>query len=152
MDDVLIYGQSQEEHDRNLENVLKIVKQRKIPLNERKCEFDVEEIEFLGYRISNKGIRQTQERIEAIKSLTAPKNKSELQSLLGLINYVTKFIPHLATQTEELRKLVVKDVRFEWNREHDRALEEIKALMSRTDYLGFFDREDIIQVSRMRLK
>lgn len=147
MDDLLIYGESQEEHDRNLSKVMEVVEANEIPLNKEKCLFNMKELEFLGYMVSDKGIRQTDERVGAIKSLSAPKSKEELQSLLGLINYVTRFIPHLATQTEPLRRLLIKDVRFHWGSEHDEILKRIKDWMARTDYLGYFDLNDRTQVS-----
>lgn len=147
MDDVLIYGASEEEHDVNLKRVMDVISAHKIPLNKKKSEFNKKEVEFLGHVISDKGIRQTDDRIAAIRSLKAPKSKEELQSLLGLITYVTRFIPHLASWTEPLRRLLDKEKKFEWGTRHDEILAEIKAWMSKSDYLGYFDLKDRTQVN-----
>lgn len=146
MDDILIYGNTVEEHDQNLKNVMEVIKTHRIPLNEEKSELNRDEVEFLGYRISENGIRQTGERIAAILALKPPKSKEELQSLLGLITYVSRFIPHLATLTEPLRRLLVKDMPFLWKSIHDESLEKIKFWMSKSEFLGYFNLEDRTQV------
>lgn len=146
MDDVLIYGESEEEHDKNLKEVLSVIKKYNIPLNKEKSVFGKKELEFLGYHISQEGIRQTDERIEVIKNLRAPRTKEELQSLLGLITYVSKFIPHLATITEPLRSLLKNENRFIWKKEHEKILNDIKEWMTKSKHLGFFKSNDKTQV------
>lgn len=151
MDDILIYGKTAEEHDLKLEKVMEVIDRHKIPLNKEKSEFNRDTVEYLGYQISAKGIKQTDERIKSILALTAPKTKEELQSLLGLVTYVSRFIPHLATLTDPLRRLLVKETKFSWDLIHDKTLEEIKLWMSKSEFLGYFKSGDRTQVREFEI-
>ena len=44
-----------------------------------------------------------------------PQNKAELETILGMVNYMSKFAPNLSEITSPLRKLLVKDVHFAWD-------------------------------------
>ncbi|KAK9754386.1 Reverse transcriptase (RNA-dependent DNA polymerase) [Popillia japonica] len=91
-DDILVFGKSKEEHDVALESVLERLKQSGLTLNERKCAFMKTSIHFLGFIFSDKGIAPDPKKVEAINNLDPPKNPSEVRSLLGMFNYVGKFI------------------------------------------------------------
>jgi len=56
MDDILVYGQNQEEHDHRLIVVLEHLKQAKVTLNEEKCNFSTNSVRFLGQRVDSSGI------------------------------------------------------------------------------------------------
>lgn len=136
MDDILVYGQTAEEHDKNLEALMTRLAAHKIPINEQKSVFGVEELEFLGYIVGKNGIRHTESRIEAIMALEAPKSKGDLQSLLGLVNYLSRFIPNLATLNAPLRELLKSNHSFAWTPEHQKALERIKESICRKETWG----------------
>lgn len=82
-------------------------------LNAGKCIFGVSELHFLGHNLSANGIVPDVEKTSAIKEFRAPKNAEEVRSFLGLVNYIGKFIPDLATITDPLRQLTKKSVPFE---------------------------------------
>ena len=71
--------------------------------------------------------------------MTAPKNKLELQSLLGMFNYLGKFIPNLAAKTQDLRALVKKNADFMWEETHTKILEALKAELKDNTTLQYFD-------------
>ena len=58
------------------------------------------------------GIQPTVSKVEAIQNYPAPKNVKEVRSFLGLINYLIRFIPNLATHTHCLRMLTKKDCKL----------------------------------------
>ena len=60
------------------------------------------------------GLKPDAKKIQGIKRLAVPRNKQELQSLLGMFNYLEKLIPNLADKTQDLRALVKKNVEFVW--------------------------------------
>lgn len=72
MDDVLIHGATEKEHDTTLQRVLEILKDRNMRINEQKSVYSATEVEFLGYCVADKGIRPTEERVKAILGLQAP--------------------------------------------------------------------------------
>ena len=129
-DDIFVYGRSQDEHDRTLEQVLKRLESVGLTTNEKKCEFSKDEIDFFGYHFSQDGISIQPSKIEALKLATAPKTPSEVRSLLGLANYCNRFIENLATITKPLRDLTKKSVKWEWNETHESAMKQLKEAIS----------------------
>lgn len=85
MDDMIIFGKTAEEHDENLRNCLKIVEANRIPLTKKKCQLNQEEVLFLGFKVGKFGIRQSDERVDAILKLQTPSSRGELHSLLGKV-------------------------------------------------------------------
>ncbi|XP_055590030.1 uncharacterized protein K02A2.6-like [Uranotaenia lowii] len=142
LDDVGVVGTTVEEHDARLEKILQRFKETGVVLNVKKCKIRVTQFDFLGYRISSKGIRPSTAKQEAIMSFRKPTNDSEVRSFLGLANYMAKFVPNLATIDEPLRKLLHKETRFVWGREQELAFHEIKARISNAGCLGFYNIAD----------
>ncbi|XP_046746420.1 uncharacterized protein K02A2.6-like [Diprion similis] len=140
LDDIVVHGQTQEEHDGNLRKVLQILEEKGLTLNGEKCQFSCREIKFLGHHISEKGIRPTENSIEAVLEFRTPENAEEVRSFLGLINFSSRFIPDLATTSEPLRRLTKKNHKFEWNKEQERAFQELKKAIVRPGTLGFFQK------------
>lgn len=142
MDDIIIFGESEEQHDKRLENTLKRLKSYNVTLNEDKCVYGVKEIVFLGHKLSEKGIRPTDDKLIAIKQFREPKTAEETRSFLGLVNYMGKFIPNLATVTEPLRQLTKKDAGFIWEFEQRKAFNALKNCLSKESTLGYYDMND----------
>lgn len=142
LDDVIVFGTTQEEHDTRLAALMQRLKDHDVLLNKEKCLFNVETLEFLGHELSVKGVRPTESRIEAIQNFREPQNTAELRSFLGLVGYVGRFIPNLAGKTEPLRQLLRLHVVFRWTDIERAAFDEIKEAMCSVNYLGFFNTKD----------
>lgn len=69
-------------------------------------------------------------KIDAIKSATAPQNAGELRSLLGLANYVSRFIPDFATIVAPLRSLTHQNTTWQWSKKEQSAFKELKEKLS----------------------
>ena len=107
MDDILVYSKSKEEHITHLQQVLSILRKEKFYAKLSKCSFGLEEIEFLGYRISKNGIECSKNKIKAIQDMPSPKNKKELRSFIGMASFYRKFIKkfsEILTPLTELTK------------------------------------------------
>jgi hypothetical protein len=61
-------------------------------MNLNKCDFGVSAGEFLGYLVHEGGIEVGKKSMKAIDEVVHPANLKELQSLLGKINFVRRFI------------------------------------------------------------
>lgn len=146
LDDILIFGNTKEEHDRNLTAILARLTEFDILLNKEKCVFGTTNTVFLGHRLSEKGIEATEDKIQAIKSFRQPATSEEVRSFLGLVNFLAKFIPNLATLTEPLRQLMKSNVPFEWGPQQNNAFESLKECMMRPTILGYYDPKDKTQV------
>ena len=77
--------------------------------------------------------------IESIQNASNPRNATELRSLPGLVNYVSRFIPDYATITALLRELTRKNARWQWNSRHQQALDEIKRNLTSRSVMAYFD-------------
>uniref|UniRef100_A0A5S6Q2K1 Reverse transcriptase domain-containing protein n=1 Tax=Trichuris muris TaxID=70415 RepID=A0A5S6Q2K1_TRIMR len=138
-DDVLIVG----ENEAGLVSVMKEVFQRLrnagIRLKREKCVLGAESVTFLGYCIDAQGIHPTEEKVQAIHNAPRPSNKLELQSFLGLLNFYHHFLPNKAEIAEPLHRLLDKGRVWKWTREHERAFEKFKTLISSHSVLVQYD-------------
>ena len=78
-------------------------------------------------------------KLSAIRQMDAPKNRSELETILGMVTYLTRFAPNLATLTAPLRNLLKKDVEFVRNESYDKAFQKIKGVLTDSPVLGYFN-------------
>ena len=121
IDDMLIHGRTEEEHQQRLTAVLKRCQEVHLTLNKEKCQFGVPQVTYLGHCISADGITPDENRVKAILAMPPPKDKKGVERLLGTLNYVSKFVPNMSTVTEHIRVLLGKDVPFVWTWEQEAA-------------------------------
>ncbi|XP_062557693.1 uncharacterized protein K02A2.6-like [Armigeres subalbatus] len=142
IDDVVVAGSTQEEHDTRLQKVLSVLKKNNATLNKSKCLIGVTELEILGFKVSTAGICPSDEKIAAIQNFRKPESREETRSFLGLINFVGQFIPHLSTRSEALRKFIRGDVDV-FGKAQQEAFDDLRNELSNTvRRLGFFDPKD----------
>lgn len=146
MDDIIVFGETKQQLDERAAKVLNVLKEYNVMLNDSKCIFGATELVFLGHKLSAKGIAPTQSKIEAIKNFRIPSSSEEVRSFLGLVNFVGKFIPNLATVTEPLRVLTKKDTKFEWNDSQQVSFEKLKEHLTSELVLGYYCVTDRTQV------
>lgn len=148
IDDILIWGSSEEEHDLRLSKVLEVLRENNVLLNEDKCTYKVTEVNFLGHVLTPVGVKPLPKYINSIQEFRVPKTIEELQSLLGLANYINKWMPKLATITEPLKKLLReklgKKARIEkyWTDKQQEAFERLKKKLTNIESLGYYDVKD----------
>ena len=130
IDDLLIFGWTKEEHDRNLKAVLIRMQENNMTLNIKKCIFGVTEIEYLGHILTQEGIRPDPKKLEAIKNMPIPEDKQAVQRLLGMVNFIAKFSPNVSVATELLRELIKKDTIFQWTDHHTECFNNLKELFT----------------------
>nr|CAI5849022.1 unnamed protein product [Callosobruchus analis] len=152
IDDILVFGENEKNHDDRLSKVLDTLKKNNVLLNEKKCIYKVQEVEFLGNKLTAKGVKPLERYIDSIRQFRAPETIEELQSFLGLANYVNKWIPNLATVTEPLKQLLRKklgktaSIKKLWLKEQKESFEKIKQILTKIQTLGYYDVEDKTQV------
>lgn len=105
-------------------------------------------VSFLGHELSAEGVRPLKKYISTIKEFRAPKTTGELRSFLGLINFVSKWIPNYATATEPLKTLLRNkngdrtDITDHWGPEQQRCFDSLKDTMTNIPSLGYYDVND----------
>lgn len=147
IDDVLVWGTSREEHDLRLRAALRAAQLSGITLNAEKCTFGVDEIRYLGDKISRSGIKPDPELVQCLREMPLPTSKKEVQRLLGAVNYFGKFLPNLSSKTAMLRDLIKEDSLFEWSDVHTREWCSLQQMLTEGPVLAIFDPSKPIKLS-----
>ncbi|XP_058827498.1 uncharacterized protein K02A2.6-like [Topomyia yanbarensis] len=142
IDDFLVFGDTEEAHDNALRTVVRRFEELGVQLNHQKCKFKQLEVVFLGHRLSEKGVLPSDDKIRSILNCRSPKSKEELRSFLGLVTFVSRFIPDLATANHPLRELVKQSTNYVWDRQHEDAFNLIKQQIGCLEHLGYYDPTD----------
>ncbi|UYV82065.1 hypothetical protein LAZ67_21000644 [Cordylochernes scorpioides] len=87
MDDIVIWGATQEEHDERLRCILRKLQDSGLTLNKEKCIFSVKEIKFLGHLITERGVLPDPNKVQAIREFPSPSSISVVRRFLGLVNF-----------------------------------------------------------------
>ena len=93
----------------------------------------------MGHKISEKGISPDPEKVKAIKDMPFPSSKQDLQRFLGMIAYLSKFIPQLSEETHLLRELLKKDSIWDFTLTHRNQFDKLRSMVSENISLKFFD-------------
>lgn len=139
LDDILVLGKTQLEHDKNLKAVTDRLNFYNAKLNNNKCIYNKTEIEYLGHIISYKKIEPNKNKVLAVASAKEPLNKKELQAWLGAVHYYGKFLKHLATKLVPLDNLLKDGVLWQWGDIEKSAWLIIKEALSSPLMLTNFD-------------
>ena len=110
VDDLLVWGEDNEQHDSRLTKVLERARSRNLKLNKTKCHIKQPEISYVGHTLTKDGLKPDLKKTEAITAMPIPKNREELQRFLGMLTYLAKFIPNLSQVASPLRKLLEKNI------------------------------------------
>lgn len=108
IDDILITGETEEDHLKALEEVLHRLEKANLRAKRIKCKFMAPSVDYLGHRTDAEGLHPIKEKVSAITEAPEPKNVQELRSFLGLITYYSKFLRNMSTVLAPLYKLTRK--------------------------------------------
>ena len=108
LDDILVTGKTEVEHLENLEAVLTRLEDEGLTLKKPKCQFFLEEVEYLGHKISAAGLQPSDKKIQAIIDAPQPQDVTQVRAFLGMVNYYGKFLDHLSTPLTPLYRLLKK--------------------------------------------
>lgn len=151
VDDIIIFGgKNEEEHLENVSKILGKLWKANLRVNLDKTEFLKEETEFLGYIITNKGIRTDPKKVMAVQKIKPPENLKELKSFLGLTSYYRRFIKDFAKVAKPLTNLTrgenaqikanqSKKINIHLTDVELKAFQQLKLLLSSADLLIFPD-------------
>ena len=109
----------------HIEEVLSILESESLFAKASKCEFGLEEILYLGHKISAKGVSVDEEKVKAIREWPKPKTLTQLRGFLGLCSYYRQFVKNFSKLASPLIDLTKKGI-FGWNEAAQKAFEELK--------------------------
>ncbi|KAL1258520.1 hypothetical protein QQF64_009097 [Cirrhinus molitorella] len=97
MDNILVCGSTMEKHYKRLSIVLDTIQKSGLKLNQQKCKLKEKEINFLGHRITGESISPHPDRVTAITAVEPPQNQIQLRRMLGMVNFLGRYLPHLSS-------------------------------------------------------
>jgi hypothetical protein len=129
MDDILIHGVDDADHDAKLAKVLSRIKESGLKLNEGKCLFRQSELQYMGHTVGKDGIRPDPGKVKAILDLKPPTNVTEVRQLLGMVNYLGRFLQNLSQVNRA----------WLWDAAEEEAFSKVKEMITTTPVLAFYE-------------
>lgn len=142
VDDILIFGRTRQEHDNNLHWVLSKCYEYNVKIKLEKCYFAKDQVEYLGFIISGSSIKPLPSKIQTLSIQSPPKDKTELRSLIGKLNFYARFIPNYSSQLEPLRELFRKNKDYQWREYHQTAFEKLISSLKDATPQAIVNRDD----------
>ncbi|KAK2713261.1 hypothetical protein QYM36_009211 [Artemia franciscana] len=136
IDDIAGTAANTEDHDAKLRLVLQRAREKGVRFNRDKCIFNALNIPYFGHLLTTEGIKADPEKTKAIANMPAPESHEQLQVLLGMYNYLARYIPNLSTLNHPLRELS-KSKTYDWTTQHENARKQIQASICKN--LSYFD-------------
>lgn len=106
IDDIIIFGEDEKTHLQNIEKVFKTLEKANMKVQLDKCDFFKDEVEYLGFIVSSKGIKTNPKKVETIRDFPYPKTLKDLRSFLGMSGFYRRFIRDYAKLAKPLTALL----------------------------------------------
>ena len=135
------------DHDIALTNLLETARRRNIRLNFDKLQYKKTEVDFFGETCTTDGHKPAQSKVSAIVEMPPPTGKKQVQSFIGMVNYLYKFSARLSELAEPIRELSKDKVPFNLGPEHQAAFKQMKKEIVRAPILTYYNpkKETILQ-------
>ncbi len=125
---------------KDLRKVFQRLRENKLYAKFEKCEFGVTEVDFLGHKITQEGLKMHDHKVKAILDWEPPKSVPTLKSFLGLASYYHKFIKNFTKMVTPLTNLLKESAEtYEWDGACNEAFETLKGILVKTPALKLPD-------------
>ena len=138
-DDITVHGCTEAEHDANLWKLMEVAWKYGLVFNPKKTQVKALMVKFFGCLYNESGVHPDPEKVDAVHALPTPTNSKELQEFLGMVTYLSPFIPDLSTLTAPLCELLKKDAEFSWDASYQTAFQCVKDAVVSDTTLQYFD-------------
>lgn len=139
VDDILCWGSSKQEHDQRLQAVMKRAQDNSVKFNKNKCKIGLKQVHYMGHVFTENGIKPDEEKVAAIHKIDTPSCRKDVERFLGVVTYLSRFIPNLSEVTAPLRVLLKKDVQWHWEHEQVIAFAKLKDVLCNSPVLEYYD-------------
>ncbi|KAK1606824.1 hypothetical protein QYE76_030497 [Lolium multiflorum] len=136
IDDILIYSKDKAEHAEHLRIVLQTLREHQLYAKFSKCEFWLDQVEFLGHVISKDGIAVNPSKVASVLDWEAPKNVKEIRGFLGMAGYYRRFIEGFSKIAGPMTKLLRKNTPFVWSDECEKSFQTLKEKLTTAPVLA----------------
>ena len=126
MDDIIVHSADVATHLGHLREVLHCMRDRKLAVKCKKCEFMRDKLVYLGHVVQAGGVSPDPAKVEAIAKLSPPADVSQLRSFLGCCNFYKRFVKHYAEIAAPLTDLLGSKVQWVWGAAEQTAFDTLK--------------------------
>ena len=137
IDDVGCFNDSWESHLSSLDKVFKILESNNFTVNPYKCEWAVQETDWLGYWLTPTGLKPWKKKVDAILKIERPQTVKQLRSFLGAVNFYRDMYPKRSHILAPLTALTGKKGPLTWTNECQQAFDQMKALRAQEAFLQY---------------
>ena len=138
LDDILVIGNTFEEHLENLNKVFRRLQEAGLYLKPKKCHLIQPVMEYLGYVVSAEGISADPKKV-SILEFPVPTNLKSLKSFLGLASYYRRFVQDFSRIAQSLHALTRKGMPYIYDVKCLEAFDSLKTLLTDSTVLAFHD-------------
>ena len=148
-DDIMVVGNQPNHRDNDvaLTNLLETARKSNICLNYDKLAYKKTEVDYFGETYTTDECKPAQSKVSAISEMPPPTSKKQVQSFVGMVNYLSRFSARLSELAELIRELCKDKVPFNWGPEHQAAFKQIKHGIVRAPILAYYNpkKETVLQ-------
>ncbi|GJS43002.1 putative reverse transcriptase domain-containing protein [Tanacetum coccineum] len=137
-----IKSEKGEEHEVHLKTVLDLLKKEKLYAKFSKCEFWLQEVQFLGHVVNRDGIHVDPSKVESVKNWKTPESPTEIRSFLGLAGYYRRFIENFSKIAKPLTLLTHNNKAHVWGDKQDEDFQILKEKLCNAPVLALSDGPD----------
>lgn len=148
LDDLIIFGNTFEEHMEHLEIIFNRLRECNLKLTAEKCKFGSRKVKYVGFIVSEEGIETDPEKVEKIKNWPTPQNPDEVRQFIGFAGFYRKFIKDFSKIIKPLNELMPKENQRKkrkpqqpddwlWTADHQTAFDTLKEHMTNAPILGY---------------
>jgi hypothetical protein len=135
LDDITVFSRSDREHCEHLKRVFLKCRKFGLSLNPKKSLFSMKEGKLLGHIVSAEGVRIDPNRVEAIQTLSLPRSRKEVQSFLGKINFLRRFVSNFVEMVKLITTMLRKGNEVKWTVESRNSFDQIKKALTEAPVL-----------------
>lgn len=139
VDDLIIAAKTVEDHDKIIRKVFKRAKENNVKFNKNKMRLRLTEVPYVGHIVSKDGLKIDMSKVKSIVNMKEPTNKDELRRFLGMVNYLSTYIPNMSILNAPLRLLLKEESKWMWGKEQIEAVKKLKEKLSTAPVLAYYD-------------
>ena len=116
--------------------------------NDEKSVLQQTQVKFVGHKITTEGVQAHQSKVEAIHNMPEPSDVHGVKRFCGMIQYLSTFLPNLASDLQPIRELTRKNMDWNWSAECEEAFIKVKKNIIEAPLIIYFnpDKELVLQV------
>jgi hypothetical protein len=135
LDDIIVFSKSDMEQCCHLRKVFLKCRKFGLSLNPKKYIFAMKEGKLLGHIVSAEGVRIDPNRVEEIQTLSLSKSRKEVQSFLGKINFLRRFVSNFVELVKHITTMLKKGNEVKWTFEPRKSFVQIKRVLTKAHVL-----------------